>query len=213
MNGKEQRFGAGVSSAWNERMRLIRLRRKKEHSTFRNELKVVPKWLWVTLIVIFLIAQVFALIINAAGVANGGHMWPDGFSPLLAMLTLAAAITGGALATFPWILLLGYVNRDAKRRGMNSTLWTLLCLVLFPAYFAVGFIIYFLVREPLPYACAKCATMVGPRFNFCPNCKNDLHPSCPNCKREIVETDRFCPYCAHELGTAVEAESAAARNP
>jgi hypothetical protein len=108
----------------------------------------------------------------------------------------------------PWILLIGYVNRDAKRRGMNSTLWTLLCVILMPAYLALGFIIYFLVREPLPYACPKCAATVGPRFNFCPSCKCDLHPSCPQCRREIVETDRFCPNCGCELGAAAGTEPA-----
>jgi len=82
---------------------------------------------------------------------------------------------------------------------MNSALWTLLVLVLSPGYVGIGFIIYFLIREPLPYPCPRCSQPVGPRFNFCPNCKCDLHPSCPNCRREISETDRFCPYCAWDL--------------
>jgi RNA polymerase subunit RPABC4/transcription elongation factor Spt4 len=75
----------------------------------------------------------------------------------------------------------------------------LLVLVLSPGYVGIGFIIYFLIREPLPYPCPRCSYLVGPRFNFCPNCKCDLHPSCPNCRREISETDKFCPYCAQEL--------------
>src|SRR6266481_980123 len=66
-------------------------------------------------------------------------------------------------------------------------------------YFAIGFILYFQVREPLPFSCPRCSTMVGARFNFCPNCKCNLHPSCPNCKREVAETDKFCPYCAQDL--------------
>jgi predicted amidophosphoribosyltransferase len=40
-----------------------------------------------------------------------------------------------------------------------------------------------------------------------------LHPSCPQCKREVVETDRFCPYCAHELASASGVELSAVRNP
>jgi len=92
-----------------------------------------------------------------------------------------------------------YVNRDAKRREMNSALWTLLVILLLPAWGFVGFIIYFLMREPLPYPCPRCSTAVGARFNFCPNCKCNLHPSCPECKREIVETDKYCPYCGNDL--------------
>jgi len=72
-------------------------------------------------------------------------------------------------------------------------------LVLTPAYFAIGFIVYFLMRQPLPYNCPQCGTTVGARFNFCPNCKCNLHPSCPQCKIEVVEGDKFCPYCAYDL--------------
>jgi RNA polymerase subunit RPABC4/transcription elongation factor Spt4 len=99
----------------------------------------------------------------------------------------------------------GYVNRDAKRRNMNSTLWTLLVIVLFPAYLAIGFIIYFLVREPLPYTCPQCPATVNARFNFCPNCKYNLRPACPQCQREVFDDDKFCPYCATELHHAPKA--------
>ncbi|MGH9717573.1 MAG: zinc ribbon domain-containing protein, partial [Candidatus Acidiferrales bacterium] len=133
-----------------------------------------------------------------SGVANNGAIWPDGYSPVVASLALAGLVTLGAIFIFPWILLLGYVNHDAKRRGMNSALWTIVCIILMPAYCLLGFIIYFLVREPLPYTCSKCGATVGPRFNFCPNCRCDLHPSCPNCGHEIVESDKFCAFCGHD---------------
>ena len=84
-------------------------------------------------------------------------------------------------------------NRDAKRRGMNSTLWTVLVLILLPAYFVTGFIIYFLLREPLPYKCSRCNAVVSARFNYCPECKFNLRPSCPSCRREVRLGDRYCP--------------------
>jgi len=43
---------------------------------------------------------------------------------------------------------------------------------------------------------------VGARFNFCPNCKCNLHPSCPQCKSEVGELDKFCPHCGNDLKTA-----------
>ncbi len=51
--------------------------------------------------------------------------------------------------------------------------------------------------------------VLGARFNFCPNCKCNLHPSCPQCKREIAEIDKFCPYCGNDLKSAAQAEPAA----
>jgi len=207
MNGKESGIGAGVSNAWNERMRLIRLRRKNERWRFRDELKVIPRWLVITVIVVFAISEITAVLIDLSGVANNGVVWPEAGNLALSALAMAGLVALGALFFVPWLLLLGYVSRDARRRGMNSTLWTLLCIMLMPAYVALGFIIYFLVREPLPYACPKCAAMVGPRFNFCPTCRCDLHPSCPSCKREIVENDKFCPFCGHDLARTASTEA------
>jgi hypothetical protein len=208
MNGKESGLSAGVGNAWNERMRLIRLRRKKEHWRFRDELKVIPKWLVIAVTVVFLIAVIAAVMVNLSGVVNNGAVWPTrNTNPVLASLAMAGMVALVAVFLVPWILLLGYVNRDAKRRGMNSTLWTLLCVMLMPAYVALGFIIYFLVREPLPYACPKCGATVGPRFNFCTTCRCDLHPSCPNCKREVVENDKFCPFCGYDLAATASPEA------
>jgi hypothetical protein len=187
----------GISDAWNERMRMIRLRRKKEAFRFSEEFRIIPKWLKVSCLVLYLLAL-------AIGVW-GAVFFPDSRFPELrdntaeAAWAVAGAVTGVSILFAAYILMLGYVNRDARRRGMNSALWTLLVLVLSPGYVGIGFIIYFLIREPLPYPCPRCGQLAGPRFNFCPNCKCDLHPSCPNCKKEIAETDKFCPYCATDL--------------
>jgi hypothetical protein len=191
----------GAGNAWNERMRLIRLRRKKERPRFLQELRIVPKWLVWMLFTLFVLAQVLGLLINLSGAGNNGKLVPNELSdhPVLASLALAGIITAGATAMSAILLMLGYVYRDAKRRDMNPALWTLLVVILTPSLGFTGLVIYLLVREPLPYPCPQCATPVGPRFNFCPNCKCNLQPSCPNCKREIAETDKFCPYCAQDL--------------
>jgi hypothetical protein len=201
-------YAQRASNSFNERMRLIRFRRKREKLRFWDEFKLVPRWLVAVVILLFILAQVIAYIVNTKGLANNGELFPPELKndPALASLALAGIITGVALVFAPFLFLFGYVNRDAKRRGMNSTLWTLLVILLFPAYFALGFIIYFLMREPLPYPCPVCGSTVGARFNFCPNCKCNLYPSCPQCKREIAETDKFCPYCGNGLKAAAEVE-------
>ncbi len=203
-------YAQRASNPLNERMRLIRFRRKREKLRFWDEFKLVPRWLVAVAILLFILAQVFAYVVNTQGLTNNGEIFPPELknNPALASAALAGIITSCALVIASFLFLFGYVNRDAKRRGMNSTLWTLLVILLFPAYFAIGFIIYFLMREPLPYPCPQCGSSVGARFNYCPNCKCNLFPSCPQCKREIAETDKFCPYCGNDLKAAAGTEPA-----
>jgi MFS family permease len=199
-----------VSDSFNERLRLIRLRRKKENLRFWQEFRIIPRWLIGLVIFLFLVAQAIALLVNLDAVQHGGTVFPPDFQsvPALAFLASAGIVTGVSLVMASLIFLIAYVNRDAKRRGMNSGLWTILAIILLPAWGFIGFVIYFLMREPLPYNCPQCGATVGARFNFCPNCKCNLHPSCPQCKREVVETDKYCPYCAYELGAATTSEPA-----
>ncbi len=194
----------GVKSSFSEKMRLIRFRRKKENLRFWQELKLVPRWLIWMVVVLFLVAQIIGQMVLHFQLANhhevfGAELDSD---PGAAGAALFAIITGVSLVFAVMIFMVGYVNKDAKRRGMHSALWTFLVLVLMPGYLVLGFIIYLLMREPLPYNCPQCGTTVGARFNFCPNCKCNLHPACPQCKREVAETDKFCPYCGQDLDPA-----------
>jgi len=191
-----------MSDTFNERLRLIRFRRKRERSTFRNELRIIPKWLVWTCMVLYVVALIVGISINLHNFTTNETIFPDDslrYSPLLSCLALAGVITAMALAFSAVFLMLGYVYRDAKRRGMNAGLWTLLVLILSPAYLLIGLIIYLLVREPLPYRCPQCGATVNARYNFCPHCKYNLHPACPACQREVADDDKFCPYCATEL--------------
>jgi ABC-type Fe3+ transport system permease subunit len=208
-------YSQKVSDSFNERLRLIRLRRKKEDLRFRDELKLIPRWLIVLVILLFLAAQVIALAVNLTAPRRGDQIFPPELQndPATASVALAGIVTAVSLVMAAFIFLIAYVNRDAKRRGMNSGLWTALVLILMPAWVFLGFVIYFLMREPMPYPCPQCGSSVGARFNFCPNCKCNLHPSCPQCKREVVETDKYCPYCGNDLKAAVPGAEVSAQNP
>jgi ABC-type Fe3+ transport system permease subunit len=191
-----------INSTFSEKMRRIRFRRTREKTRFRDELRIIPKWLIVTVIVLFIATQAGFLIANLVFHALStpqGERWPFPNNPALSALSVAGIVTAASIPLAALFLAFGYVNRDAKRRGMNSALWTILVVVLSPGWLALGFFIYFLMREPLPYNCPQCGATVGARFNYCPNCKCNLRPSCPQCKREVGETDKFCPYCACEL--------------
>jgi hypothetical protein len=75
--------------------------------------------------------------------------------PFLALL--------GGVAIAIWILALGYVNADARRRGMPPILWTLI-VAFIPNL--LGFLLYFALRRPIALPCPHCgqATTAGQRF-------------------------------------------------
>jgi hypothetical protein len=205
-----------VSSSFNERMRLIRFRRKRERTRLGDEFQVVPRWLKITVALLYVVAVAIAIMVNLGygTFITGGpaHHQPGPWvfrnNPVLASLAVAGVITAFAIPIACYLFLLGYVFRDAKRRGMHAGLWLLLILVLSPAYLAIGFLLYFFMREPLPYACPQCAATVGARFNYCPNCKANLHPACPQCKQAVAEIDKFCPNCACDLKTSADIAAA-----
>ncbi len=191
-----------MSDAWNEKMRMIRFRRKRERSTFREELRILPKWLVWTCVLLSFLALVIGLAVNLHNLKTGGPIFPDDSlrnDPLSSCAGLLGVILVCSIGFSCLLLTLGYVYRDAKRRGMNGALWTLLVLILAPMYLFIGLVIYLLVRDPLPYTCPQCTATVSAKFNFCPSCKYNLHPACPQCQQEVSDTDKFCPYCATEL--------------
>ena len=191
-------FPKNVSTSWSERMRLIRFRMKREKFSFWREFAVVPRWLIAMMAVLYVIAVAVVLIANRAthGALTPYAIWGTGPSDILALVGIVMAIAIPVSIVF---FLIGYVYRDAKRRGMSAGAWTFLVIALMPAYLLTGFVVYFIMREPLPYECPKCGTKVGPRFNYCPNCKYDLHPTCPQCRREVMEEDKFCSFCGQDL--------------
>jgi RNA polymerase subunit RPABC4/transcription elongation factor Spt4 len=151
----------------------------------REEFKLIPKVMIVVAALVFVAAQVLLLLVAFP------H---DKQPPPVAVQGVLSLLVGSVLGIL--ILLLGYVNRDAKRRGMNYKLWTLLVFFI-PN--ALGYIIYFVVRQPIRAACPQCGAMVNSAFNYCPKCKFNLHPACPQCHRAIEVGAAFCPYCSAEL--------------
>lgn len=175
--------------------------RATEKTTFKGELRIVPRWLLRLVIVLYVAALVIAEFMNVAGskgVVPGGMFAPDLGLPL-SVLALAGLVTVLAVAGAAFIFLMGYIYADAMRRGMSPGLWLLIAIVI--PYF-VGVFVYFIVREPLPFNCPQCQARVSAQFNFCPRCQLNLRPSCPRCRREIESGDRFCAYCGAGIDPA-----------
>jgi RNA polymerase subunit RPABC4/transcription elongation factor Spt4 len=163
-------------------------------SGFRAELKIIPEWAWALAAIAFLAAQWYFNI----PVAHQASPPPAWARPLLGIL---AGIGGVA-----FLALIGYVNRDAKRRGMSPVLWTIVVLII-PN--ALGFILYFILRQPLRSACPQCGYFAQSGFNFCPRCSCKLSPSCPQCQRVVSANDIYCPYC----GSALRNQAAPVSSP
>ncbi|MGA2859498.1 MAG: zinc ribbon domain-containing protein [Candidatus Sulfotelmatobacter sp.] len=159
---------------------------KNETSThFMDEIRIISPWAFFFVILGYLAA--IAAVVNAT--LSGKPPFP-----LAAMVPLA--IVGGT-ALGCYILLIGYVNRDAGRRGMSRLAWTLLAIFI-PN--ALGIVLYFVLRKPRIATCPQCGTSLEPGFGFCPGCRYRLNPVCLNCQRPVHAGDKFCPYCGSDLG-------------
>ena len=160
----------------------------ENQSVFKREMKIIPTWAWVLAVICFVAAQIFFNVVMA-------HHHPTGGPPAWArpILGLLAGIGGGC-----YLLILGYINRDSKRRGMSPTLWTIIAIVI-PN--ALGILLYFVLRQPLQSACPNCGHGVQSGFAFCPQCSHKLGLNCPQCQRQVSSEDVFCPYCGRSLHT------------
>lgn len=143
-------------------------------------LRLVPRTAWVVAVLTYV---TLALVIWY--VQSG---WP--------LVGKVAFTFGLPLILFVLILLIGYVYADAKRRGMRYVMWTLLA-ILVPD--AIGIILYFILRDPLPTPCGACNVVVPGRFVFCPHCGAALKPTCPRCGRSVDREWANCAYCGTSL--------------
>jgi hypothetical protein len=155
-------------------------------SAIRSELGIIPGWAYAVAILIF-VGVPFLFF---------GFVWPSGEAgDAPPLFRFAIPFVPGTFLAF-LALMTGYVNRDAGRRAMNRTLWTL--VVIFVPN-AIGFILYFLMRSPLRTVCPKCETRIDPKSNYCPSCRYNFHPTCPHCKAAVQPGDTFCANCGASL--------------
>ena len=102
----------------------------------------------------------------------------------------------GAVPLAIYVLLLGYVWGDARRRGMSHVMWTLLALLI-PS--AVGLVLYFLLRDPVPVPCPSCATPARKGHAYCACCGASVRAACPHCRQPVEAGWRNCASCGQAL--------------
>jgi hypothetical protein len=156
-------------------------------SRFTENLRVIPRTAWVIAIVAYL---VFANLAFFLLVPTDPEMmrWPR---------EAQWAFSYGVFWVIGlFVLLIGFVYGDAKRRGMRYILWTL--LAIFVPYM-IGIILYFILRSPLPKPCPSCSLLGKPGFTFCPFCGSPLRPTCTNCGRALELGWAHCVQCGTKV--------------
>ncbi len=157
-------------------------------TTLAAEMKIIPAvaYLVAGIWLVFCYSFLLPLVLRQAQHKPG--------EPPVWLITELMVLAGFVLAV--WLLMIFYVNADAKRRQMNRLLWTLL-VIFIPN--AIGFILYFVLRQPIARPCPKCATPVRPDFVFCPSCGESLAPTCPACRRTVETGWAACAFCGGKL--------------
>ena len=160
-------------------------------SRLNEETKIIPRTAWVIATVLCIAVPIIFCVFWAVAMApeDGSKFPPIPF------------LIGGffaAVAMFVYILVLGYIAADAKRRGMRVVLWVLLAIFI-PN--AIGIILYFILREPLLRHCPSCGAASGPSYAFCPSCGASLGAACPSCRGPVEAGWTHCAKCGSSLKT------------
>jgi hypothetical protein len=136
-----------------------------------DQLSMIPTW-----------SVVLAIIVFGAVQYLFHGVLPHRRTELLPMRLLMGYSWGTAFASY--VLLVGYVSRDVRRRRMPG---------------GIGAVVYFLLRQPMMAPCPHCSTELAAGVHFCPQCQFQLAPVCGRCFRGVQITDVYCTQCGHDL--------------
>jgi len=162
-------------------------------SRFSEEMKIIPRPAQIAAILAALLVPFAVLVFVIFVRLNPSHRGL-GWIPFAAIAGLSAM-----LVVSVYILLVGYIVGDARRRGMRPLLWALLA-VFIPN--AIGIILYFILRDPLLQHCTKCGAAAQASFTFCAVCGEALSKTCPGCRGTVQPGWSHCARCGASLPAA-----------
>ena len=166
-------------------------------SRFDREFALVPEGArWTALLVCLAVTALMGGLFLVPGFAEKDATALTMMGPLFLMSLIGVAFLGA------YVLLVGYVYGDARRRGMNHVLWTLLAIFI-PN--AIGIILYFILREPLPVPCPSCETPARKGHAYCASCGAAVRAVCPHCRQPVEPGWRNCASCGQALRQAAAA--------
>jgi len=148
----------------------------------RQFLDVVPKTVKTVASVIAGGGMLIGLVGAVVKANTNGQISARGASfPVLASIAargLGFGLLAGVVISL-WVLGLGYVYADARRRGMPPILWTLI-VAFIPNL--LGFLLYFALRRPIALPC-------------------------PHCGQPITAGQRFCSWCGYQGSSALSSQA------
>ena len=159
-------------------------------SRFSEEMKIIPRVARVLAVISILTVPCLVVAFVLLNRLHGGGAWIP-----LGLIGIAAT-----LAFSIFILVVGYIAGDARRRGMRPVLWVLLAIFI-PN--AIGIILYFILRVPLLKFCPKCGAGGNAAFAFCSVCGEALGKSCPGCRTAVQPDWSHCARCGASLPTVL----------
>ncbi len=138
-------------------------------ATLRQERAVVPKR------VVFFAKLIFTLgwmtLFGMIVLNLIRHFFTQGADGLVTFSVESIALAIGGTFLAGYLMLLGYVYGDARRRGMPPGLWTLL-VALIPNL--IGFVVYFILRRQIFAPCPQCGRGAGVGQMYCSACGHKL---------------------------------------
>jgi len=183
-------------------MRMIRLRRKKESFRFRDEFRIVPRWL----------KSFVSFCTDRGGYCHYRYECLAGSSAARFHDNAAAASLPSSESSprYPHPFDLHFYpglcesRRQAPRHEPDSLDTAGGGLVArLPL---IGLIIYLLIVNRFP-TLVRAAANWSARASISAQLQMRPASSCPNCKHEIAEPNKFCPYCAQDLAGGLPIES------
>src|SRR5271168_1177781 len=134
----------------------------------RPFLKVVPMSVQNTARILVGCALLIGIVAGFFSGTADGRIPADGVSSLVkgALAGLGFGLLAGVFIAV-WVVCLGYVYADARRRSMPPVLSTLMAAFV-PNL--LGFLIYFVIRRPIALPCAQCGQAMRADHPFCSWC-------------------------------------------
>ncbi len=136
---------------------------------FRQWLSVVPKSVRTAAPIIVSCAILIGVVAGFFSGTGAGRIAAASVSSYV--LGSFAGLGIGLLAAV-WVICLGYVYGDARRRAMAPILSTLMAAFV-PNL--LGFLIYFVIRRPIALPCAQCGQAMRADHPFCSWCGYQGH--------------------------------------
>jgi Double zinc ribbon len=171
-------------------------------SRFEREWAVVPDGArWTAVLVCLAVTALMAGLFLVPGFVERDGTAVAMLVPLFFVSLFGVAFLGA------YVLLVGYVWGDAKRRGMNQVLWTLLAIFI-PN--AIGIILYFILRDPVAVPCPSCGTPARKGHAYCASCGAAVRAACPQCRQPVEPGWHNCARCGAPLAAPVAPGMAAA---